>query len=228
MSSAHPKRPDDARFRDRLTLIAKSFPGGIGRFAEALEVAETTLRKWRRGETEPQRPELVRMAQLAGVSLSWLILGEGSMNENALRLPRYTGQIDGGPTFEPGSVLSDRLLGSIGDADSADLFEWFVDAPGQGPLFPAGTWIIARRTERISAPPDGTYLMHHEGGAAHATVVRQLASLGRGTYELRIPGEVPSSAHYRWITELGGLVSRETTQDFCYPLGAVLWSGAPH
>lgn len=47
--------------------------------AEAAEVSTSVLSKWRRGESDPSRSRLIKMATAAGVSLEWLATGAGPM-----------------------------------------------------------------------------------------------------------------------------------------------------
>lgn len=51
--------------------------GGATIMSERAEVSTSVLRKWRAGHSEPTRTNLIRMALAAGVSVNWLVTGEG-------------------------------------------------------------------------------------------------------------------------------------------------------
>lgn len=63
-------------FTDRLSLVIKML-GGVARTARIAGVAESTVRSWRDGNSEPQRPFLIPLANEAGVHLAWFV--EGSL-----------------------------------------------------------------------------------------------------------------------------------------------------
>lgn len=50
--------------------------GGVAAAARKLGLAETTIRNWRYGRTDPQRAHLVGVAEAAGVRLAWLVSGD--------------------------------------------------------------------------------------------------------------------------------------------------------
>ena len=62
-------------FTDRLKVVIKRL-GGVANSARMADVAESTVRKWRDGQSEPQRPYLIPLASKAGVSIAWLVAGE--------------------------------------------------------------------------------------------------------------------------------------------------------
>jgi transcriptional regulator with XRE-family HTH domain len=57
-------------------LIVKA--GGVGRLADLVGVSETTIRKWKSGESEPTASRLVQLAESSGVDIRWLATGEGA------------------------------------------------------------------------------------------------------------------------------------------------------
>lgn len=80
-------------FPDRVEFVIDKL-GGPSEFARSTGVTLSTIARWRKGEAEPSRPNLVKMAEVANVSLEWLATGEdispvqtqGNDNE-----PDYTG-----------------------------------------------------------------------------------------------------------------------------------------
>ncbi len=67
------------QFCERLKIAIKEI-GGVARTARIAGVAESTVRSWRDGNSEPQRPALSPIAKEAGVMVSWLVDGS---------LPKY-------------------------------------------------------------------------------------------------------------------------------------------
>jgi len=75
-SQTIPAGADRAAFIFRLHSILRHWPSA-DRLARATGVSPSAFRKWLRGEAEPSRERLVSLAQAAGVSVGWLVSGEG-------------------------------------------------------------------------------------------------------------------------------------------------------
>jgi phage repressor protein C with HTH and peptisase S24 domain len=67
---------DRSAFGERLRLIVDHWPSAE-RVAHAIGISPSAFRKWLRGETEPGRDRLIKLADATGVSLSWLAAGDG-------------------------------------------------------------------------------------------------------------------------------------------------------
>ena len=65
-------------FKNRISLIAES-AGGASSLARMADVAESVVRKWKNGASEPTRPKLISLSVATNVSLVWLMTGEGPM-----------------------------------------------------------------------------------------------------------------------------------------------------
>ncbi|MGN6235044.1 transcriptional regulator [Dyella sp.] len=65
-------------FADRIQLLAKHFHGAteIGR---RCGFSESLVRSWRDGKSDPSRARCLVLARVLGVSLVWLMTGEGAM-----------------------------------------------------------------------------------------------------------------------------------------------------
>lgn len=65
-------------FADRIRLIARHFNGAteIGR---RCGFSESLVRSWRDGRSDPSRARCIVLARMLGVSLVWLMTGEGVM-----------------------------------------------------------------------------------------------------------------------------------------------------
>lgn len=61
-------------FGDRINLIVDSL-GGPGKAAEKIGTNYTTLKRWKSNETEPSLSTLVKISDVAKVSLDWLMRG---------------------------------------------------------------------------------------------------------------------------------------------------------
>lgn len=72
----------DEKFSNRMKLIAeKSFKNNYSEFARAVGVAQASLARWVKGEADPSRMNLIKIADASGVNLEWLALGVGDMDE---------------------------------------------------------------------------------------------------------------------------------------------------
>jgi transcriptional regulator with XRE-family HTH domain len=58
-----------------------------GRLAEAIETAQTTISSWERGRTEPTRDDVVRVADVLGISVAALELGEAGEAAERAAIP---------------------------------------------------------------------------------------------------------------------------------------------
>ncbi|HHT7762484.1 LexA family transcriptional regulator [Pasteurella multocida] len=70
----------DNEFSKRMKFIQeKSFKDNGSKFASAVGVAQASLARWVKGEADPSRTNLIKIAEVTGVSLQWLATGEGEM-----------------------------------------------------------------------------------------------------------------------------------------------------
>jgi phage repressor protein C with HTH and peptisase S24 domain len=74
---AEPAGAERAAFIARLHTILRHWPSA-DRLARTTGVSPSAFRKWLRGEAEPSRERLVALAQAAGVTVGWLVSGEGT------------------------------------------------------------------------------------------------------------------------------------------------------
>lgn len=69
--------PDSATFGDRLAAAREAARMTQSDLSRALGVQKTTLVKWENDQAEPRANKLQMTAGLLGVSISWLLTGEG-------------------------------------------------------------------------------------------------------------------------------------------------------
>ncbi|MDO1530624.1 transcriptional regulator [Fulvimonas sp. R45] len=83
MSSRKYTMPEtSATFADRIkVLICKV--GSVTEIARMCGFSEGVVRSWRDGNTDPSRARCVTLARTLGVSLVWLVAGEGAMQLDA-------------------------------------------------------------------------------------------------------------------------------------------------
>lgn len=80
----------DENFSNRMKLIAeKSFKNNYSEFARAVGVAQASLARWVKGEADPSRMNLIKIADASGVNLEWLALGIGDMDEAKPQAVKY-------------------------------------------------------------------------------------------------------------------------------------------
>jgi len=65
-------------FRERIS-VAIDRAGGATSMSQKAGVSSSVLRKWRSGQSEPSRTNLIKMAIAADVSVEWLVAGEGGL-----------------------------------------------------------------------------------------------------------------------------------------------------
>ncbi|OOF55743.1 repressor [Rodentibacter genomosp. 2] len=70
----------DSEFSERMMKISKlKFNDNLSLFARAVGVVQPSLARWVKGEADPTRTNLIKIAEAGGVSLDWLALGVGDM-----------------------------------------------------------------------------------------------------------------------------------------------------
>ncbi|HTV83807.1 MAG TPA: helix-turn-helix transcriptional regulator [Dyella sp.] len=71
--------PDtSSTFADRIKLLIQRV-GSVTEIARMCGFSEGVVRSWRDGNTDPSRARCVTLARTLGISLVWLVAGEGSM-----------------------------------------------------------------------------------------------------------------------------------------------------
>lgn len=79
-------------FPERIDFVINKL-NGPSEFARQTGVTLSTIARWRKGEAEPSRPNLVKIAEVSGVSIQWLATGEESTtNDNFVRKAFETAQ----------------------------------------------------------------------------------------------------------------------------------------
>ncbi|NII12220.1 helix-turn-helix transcriptional regulator [Oleiagrimonas sp. C23AA] len=86
------RRAHDAElpsFSDRIKLLIKAC-GSVTQVARTCGFSEGVVRSWRDGRSDPSRERCLTLARGLGVSLLWLIAGEGAMWDDAEANPTVT------------------------------------------------------------------------------------------------------------------------------------------
>ncbi|HII3690420.1 TPA: LexA family transcriptional regulator [Pasteurella multocida] len=71
----------DLGFAKRMEVLVERYGGSIASLAQKLEVSPPTIARWIKGEADPTRSNLIKIAQTTNVSLEWLALGIGDQKE---------------------------------------------------------------------------------------------------------------------------------------------------
>ncbi|HDL5699654.1 TPA: XRE family transcriptional regulator [Mannheimia haemolytica] len=67
-------------FPERIDLVINKL-NGPSEFARQTGVTLSTIARWRKGEAEPSRPNLIKIAEVANVSIEWLATGKESQSQ---------------------------------------------------------------------------------------------------------------------------------------------------
>jgi len=103
-----PHDPQQSTFADRIKLLIQRV-GSATEIARMCGFSEGVVRSWRDGNTDPSRARCVTLARTLGISLVWLVAGEGT----ALQVdPNGMGGDDAQYTAE--TTSPQRLRGRIG------------------------------------------------------------------------------------------------------------------
>lgn len=87
----------DENFSERMRTIGQnSFRGNYSEFARAVGVAQASLSRWVKGEADPSRSNLVKIAEVTGVDLEWLATGKerkkNKTEETTIPYQTYSGE----------------------------------------------------------------------------------------------------------------------------------------
>lgn len=66
-------------FAPRIIKLRNHFKMGTCAFADRIQIDNTTMYRWERGESHPNYGQLLRIYKTTGVSLDWLVAGCGTM-----------------------------------------------------------------------------------------------------------------------------------------------------
>lgn len=78
MTKYHPLPTTHESFSDRIKLLINKV-GSATEIARRCGFSEGVVRSWRDGNTDPSRGRCVTMARTLGISLVWLVAGEGNV-----------------------------------------------------------------------------------------------------------------------------------------------------
>jgi len=102
-----PHDPLQSTFADRIKLLIQRV-GSATEIARMCGFSEGVVRSWRDGHTDPSRARCVTLARTLGISLVWLVAGEG-----ALQVDPKTGGGDD-PQYSSETISPQRARGRIG------------------------------------------------------------------------------------------------------------------
>jgi hypothetical protein len=71
--------------------------GSVTEIARMCGFSEGVVRSWRDGNTDPSRARCVTLARTLGISLVWLVAGEGAMQIDAANLVQADDQVNSEP-----------------------------------------------------------------------------------------------------------------------------------
>jgi transcriptional regulator with XRE-family HTH domain len=89
------ERQENSGFATRLREVIDAYGSASG-LAKAIERSEGAVRKWLRGESEPNVTDLRAVCEQTGTNIEWLVSGQGSRETQAVRdgtAPAYQGTV---------------------------------------------------------------------------------------------------------------------------------------
>ena len=106
-----PHDPQQSTFADRIKLLIQRV-GSATEIARMCGFSEGVVRSWRDGNTDPSRARCVTMARTLGISLVWLVAGEGALQID----PTVTSNDDSQYTTE---TVTHRARNRLGHASGS-------------------------------------------------------------------------------------------------------------
>ncbi|UGB38005.1 helix-turn-helix domain-containing protein [Frateuria soli] len=78
LAPSSPQHETGGTFADRIKVLIKRV-GSVTEIARMCGFSEGVVRSWRDGNTDPSRARCVTLARTLGISLVWLVAGEGAI-----------------------------------------------------------------------------------------------------------------------------------------------------
>ena len=78
--------PANSSFADRIRVLIQRV-GSATEIARKCGFSEGVVRSWRDGNSDPSRARCVKLARTLGISLVWLVAGEGAIQPESVRGP---------------------------------------------------------------------------------------------------------------------------------------------
>jgi transcriptional regulator with XRE-family HTH domain len=124
MADSRRERQASGGFATRLRQVIDAY-GSANSIAKAIERSEGAVRKWLRGESEPNVTDLRTLCEQTHTSIEWLVTGHG-VREAASGLREIQS-----PTYqnEPNKPLNYALLEGIMDAIDVEIRNSALDLP---------------------------------------------------------------------------------------------------
>lgn len=170
-------------FGSRIDLIIDSL-GGPGKAAEKIGTNYTTLKRWRADESEPSLSTLVKIAEVAGVSLDWLMKGVmdatgdpvaphgeaytcDKPDDEYAYIPAYEIELSSNAQFRPGVDDSSKHMAygrqwlKAREFDPFHLLSLFTKGNSMAPTIPESAAILVN-TQRTKALDGRVYVIQIE------------------------------------------------------------------
>lgn len=174
-------------FPERIDLVINKL-NGPSEFARQTGVTLSTIARWRKGEAEPSRPNLIKIAEVANVSIEWLATGKdsqlqtshnvvkrvfeqtGKMLEDGISMiASYSsinvsagfGSFNEGVTKPDGEEpYSDALLASLG-AKADDCGVFWANGTSMDPTISDGDQMLVDFSKKEARGDDKIYLVQN-------------------------------------------------------------------
>src|ERR1700744_4705930 len=111
-------------FADRIKVLIQRV-GSVTEIARMCGFSEGVVRSWRDGNTDPSRARCVTLAKTLGISLVWLVAGEGTI--------QTTDSMSSGEDQTSAETLANRHRSKLGTgADTPDMLADLYEILGPG------------------------------------------------------------------------------------------------
>lgn len=176
------KKPEmteqDKAFMQRVRSVASQM-GGINKLAQAAKISSPTIRGWVSRPIRPTYDLLLKISKAAGISLIWLITGEGGMKDpsGVVHDDMYyffkCGKYDDKGEFVEGFKVqfSRAYIDQHVDSHPSKLFMIECLTMEMEPTFVRGDFLLLAEVEGF--PSDGVYVIKQDGAIA----IRRLSRL---------------------------------------------------
>ncbi|GLQ92957.1 helix-turn-helix domain-containing protein [Dyella acidisoli] len=115
-----PIEPTTTTFADRIKVLIQRV-GSVTEIARMCGFSEGVVRSWRDGNTDPSRARCVTLARTLGISLVWLVAGEGSMMDPSAVVPDDMKGTNSSETIASRHRSKLRTAADTLEADSVDV-----------------------------------------------------------------------------------------------------------
>ncbi|TGY48054.1 helix-turn-helix domain-containing protein [Rodentibacter caecimuris] len=123
----------DMEFAKRVEFLINEYGGSVASLAKMLDVSPPTVARWAKGESDPTRTNLMKIAEITGVSIEWLTTGDiyEQVTPSTVQIETKALSVEEALQALKTALITEHRLtnqmekGTILDKQEKELIDWF-------------------------------------------------------------------------------------------------------